>query len=178
MDHNHFLLPQLPYELVGVPHAAWGIAYDIYTRRTEDDLPAGWHSYRANTYKQLVRSLQLAQYFRSQYSDYLRPNVDVLTTWLVMLNLMNIEPYGKMESTVKHLKMYTMDRVHLQDVSFQVRLGGEFATRVRAPTPRNLVQPVILLMDYLPHLLANLVRRPRFTRWSNAANNPQNWAMM
>ncbi|GJJ07947.1 hypothetical protein Clacol_002154 [Clathrus columnatus] len=153
----HFQVPPLPIQLMGAPATAWAIAYDIDTRRTQNDLGHGWNSHRceydmtsltsfyptpANTYNQLVTMLTTAGYNRSQYSDYLRPNADAVTTWRVMMGLMNLLPAWKMETTIKGLKMYTMERPHLQDVSARVRLGGEFAQVLRGPTPRVLVEAV------------------------------------
>ncbi|GJJ07945.1 hypothetical protein Clacol_002152 [Clathrus columnatus] len=171
----HFQLPPLPYQLRGLPNTAWGIAYDIYTPATENDLPYGWNSHRANTYKQLISILVHAGYLRSQYSDYLHSDTDAHNTWQVMMELMSIDPVAKMETTVKGLKMYTMNHVHVQDVTHQVRLGGQFAARLRGQAPRLLVRTVRLLLDHLPQPLANLIGLPRHTRPSPAANTPGNW---
>jgi len=45
------LPPQVHHRLVNMePFGAYGISYDIFTRATEDDLPAGWHAHRCKYY--------------------------------------------------------------------------------------------------------------------------------
>jgi len=45
-------------------------------------------------------------------------------TWTAMLGLLNIQPPGKFESTVKSLQMYRFDLVQIMDVAASLRLGG------------------------------------------------------
>jgi hypothetical protein len=43
MDFDDFEVEEL---LHAEPMDSWGVSYDLFTRRLEDDLPDGWHLYR------------------------------------------------------------------------------------------------------------------------------------
>lgn len=46
-----FLIPHQLYErlLDMDPDGAYGISYDVYTRKTQDDLPGGWNARRGES---------------------------------------------------------------------------------------------------------------------------------
>jgi hypothetical protein len=41
-----FVAPEPPLNILLLPHGVYGISYDIFIRKSEDDLPNGWHSPR------------------------------------------------------------------------------------------------------------------------------------
>ena len=59
------------------------------------------------------------------------------------------------------------------DVSEDVRIGGDLATRLAGPTPRGLVPPNVPSVQPPP----NYPLPPRYTKHSAAALNGQNWRM-
>ncbi|KAH9929904.1 uncharacterized protein BXZ73DRAFT_20704, partial [Epithele typhae] len=82
-------------------NAVYGISYDIFTRATEDELPDGWNSPRAHTYRRLIKYLLESGYTRHQYSDYRNENTDATETFLVMFNMRNALARNKLATTVK-----------------------------------------------------------------------------
>jgi len=47
MDPDEILIPMAVFEeLLGLPDSSYSIAYDISTRRTQDNLLHGWNSHR------------------------------------------------------------------------------------------------------------------------------------
>ncbi|KAH7905674.1 hypothetical protein BJ138DRAFT_1105797 [Hygrophoropsis aurantiaca] len=86
-----------------------------------------------------------------------------------MLRLLTVPPRGKLQSTVKALRMhYISDWVF--DVTEQVRLGGNYANDLMGLTPRGLV-PVAVGGIPPPTGL----RLPRHTGWSQASADEGNW---
>jgi hypothetical protein len=175
MDDIPFVIPPAPMPLPLMHPGHYGISYDIYTRATEDDLPHGWHSHRINTYRQLIRILNVAGFHHMQYSDYSRPNVHPAFAWLVMLSLCAISPPGKLESTVRGMKMHQInDDVCI--VTQDVQLGGVHAQALRGPTPRQLVtDAAAALMHPAPEVLAVAPPMPQYTRPSQASVIAANW---
>ena len=51
-------LPLIPASIVGLPLGNYGISYDISLRRTEDDLPNGWHSHQCKSSFDLMSAIQ------------------------------------------------------------------------------------------------------------------------
>ena len=49
MDDNGIPLisAEMQLMLLEQPPGFYGISYDIYTRKTQDNLPVGWHSHRS-----------------------------------------------------------------------------------------------------------------------------------
>ncbi|KAI5984063.1 hypothetical protein EDD15DRAFT_2171789 [Pisolithus albus] len=146
----------------------YGLSYDVSTRATEDDLPHGWNSRRAETYKQLALCLERGHFARLQKSDWICEDTDAITTYYTMLMLRTIPPPGKFQSTVKGLKMHKIESP-CYDISQEIVLGGRYAAALEGPTPSTLVPENVPSAEPLGVLL------PRYTRRSEAALNPGNW---
>ncbi|KAF8273182.1 hypothetical protein EI94DRAFT_1696985 [Lactarius quietus] len=174
-----FFVPHVPPNIEGLPHGLYGITYDISTRRTEDDLPDGWHSRRASTYRALLRSLRQAGFVRHQYSDYRRHNSNPVAVWTTMIFLAaQVQPPGKLQSTLLGLKMHHIEHLHDMDVTDQLRLGGAFTPWLMGPTPAGLVAEVPDgLLNPVPVVPGPDFIRPVFTRPSAAANSRFNYRM-
>ncbi|KAH0826469.1 hypothetical protein J3R83DRAFT_5471 [Lanmaoa asiatica] len=159
------------------PDGAYGISYDIYTRKTEADLPEGWHAPRdfvvAPTYLELARVLGESGFRRLQYSDWVSDDNDAVDTYWSMLDLLRIRPAGKLESTIKGLKAHHIPAWEL-DVTEQIRLGGVYSPYLRGPTPASLVPQNV---PAAAALLADNIPLPDFTRPSPNALNPENWRL-
>ncbi|KAG9313255.1 hypothetical protein JVU11DRAFT_6720 [Chiua virens] len=173
MDDDH--LPILiPHELYVTllemdPGGAYGISYDVYTRKTVDDLPAGWNLNSGPTYLELARILGEANFRRKQYSDWASDASDAADTYWTMLNLLRIRPPGKLESTIKGLKAHHIPSWEL-DVTEKIRLGGAYSPHLRGPTPANLVP------DNVPSAIPDdIIPLPDFTKPSANAFNPACW---
>ncbi|KIO10573.1 hypothetical protein M404DRAFT_129331 [Pisolithus tinctorius Marx 270] len=146
------------------PPGSYGISYDIYTQKTEDNLPAGWNSYRGATYNELAYVLQ-----QIQYSDWVCLHTDAIDTYWAMLSLLWIQPPGKLQSTIKGLKMHHISDWTF-DVTHQVQLGGYYSPHLQGPTPAGLVPanvPSFLPLGFQP--------LPRYTQESEEAMNLINW---
>ncbi|KAF8972292.1 hypothetical protein BDZ97DRAFT_1784071 [Flammula alnicola] len=171
-----FVLPPIPPTIGGLPFGHYGISYDISLRKTEDNLPNGWHSHRVNTYRKLIRRLHLAGYGRHQYSDYRRPNSNPVAVWMVMVQLCQIQPPGKLQSTLLSLKMHYIHHLNDMDVTNQLQLGGAFSTTLAGPTPQALVSQVPPGVLNPPPVIpgAGFVR-PVHTRPSAMADDPNNY---
>lgn len=97
----------------------------------------------ADTYRRLIRVLRLNLFAKCQYSDYVRPATDAIQTWFVMCNLFNIRPAGKLESTIKQLKMHHFPNYGVMEVTNDFQLGGQHAMILRGPTLAARVPPGI-----------------------------------
>jgi hypothetical protein len=144
-----FVMPDVPLAILDLPIGTYGISYDIGTRDTKDDLPNGWHCPRGESnsilYFQLI--IFFSKYIQKdpgcttqgtlclapvmvQYSDYRRPDSHLAEVWTVMVGLGQLPPLGKIQSTLRRLKMHhihnldVMDKV--MDVTNQLRLGELF----------------------------------------------------
>ncbi|KAH9039293.1 hypothetical protein EDB85DRAFT_1859853 [Lactarius pseudohatsudake] len=169
-------MPPIPLTIAGLPIGHYGISYDISTRRTESDLPNGWHSHRAITYRRLIKRLRDAGYVRHQYSDYRRPNSDPVAVWMDMVGLCQIPPPGKLESTLSGLKMHYVHHLHDMDVTQQLQLGGAFSETLRGPTPVALVDQVPAgLLNPAPAIPGAGFVRPVHTRPSAMADDLNNY---
>jgi hypothetical protein len=93
-----------------------------------------------------------------------------------MLLLPNIQPPGKLESTVRGLMMHFI-QFPVQDVTASIQLGGAFSTVLRGPTPLGLVNPVAAALAVPPVIPPLPFFVPLHTRPSAAAMNPANWRM-
>lgn len=129
-----------------------------------------------NTYRQLIRRLNLAGYGRHQYSDYRRPNSDPVAVWMVMVQLCQIQPPGKLQSTLLSLKMHYIHHLNDMDVTNQLQLGGAFSTTLAGPTPQALVAQVPPgVLDPPPVIPGAGFVRPVHTRLSAMADDPNNY---
>ncbi|KAH7925962.1 hypothetical protein BV22DRAFT_1033343 [Leucogyrophana mollusca] len=138
------LLPPLPQALTarGFPVGVYGIAHNISIRRTEDDLPDGWNSNRANTYQQLIRRLHCAGYVQHQYGDYRIHNTMASIAWATVASLRLINIPGKLEATGLTLEMDFVQDLSEMDVASALRLGGAFSTASMDVTAAGLVAAV------------------------------------
>ncbi|KIM60968.1 hypothetical protein SCLCIDRAFT_26152 [Scleroderma citrinum Foug A] len=170
---NHGL-PQVPLaldaRLVALPLGAYGISYDMSTRKTEDNPPRGWHARRAPTYIQLVKHLQNCGFQQRQYSDWLCQDIQSIEPYWVMIRLKRILPPGKFESTVK--KNIKMHLVTLEgfDATPDIQLGGLYSPELEGPTPAGLVPPTIPAVTPPPG-----GPLPKHTRDSEEARDHNNW---
>ncbi|KAI6009752.1 hypothetical protein BKA83DRAFT_4070271 [Pisolithus microcarpus] len=147
----------------------YGLSYDISTAATENDLPQGWNSQRAETYRQIARCLERGHFARLQKSDWVREDTDAITTYYTMLMLCNIPPPGKLQSTVKGLKMHKIESL-CYDISQDIRLGGRYATTLEGLTLSALVPANVPSVEPLDDFLL-----PRYTQRSDAALDAANW---
>ena len=92
-----------------------------------------------------------------------------------MLALMAIEPPGKFETTVQGLMMQYVHQPHGCIITPDVQLGGIYAPGLRGLTPRDLVTPVVFLLNPPPVIPAPPIVLPRHTQPSAAAFNPAHW---
>ncbi|KAJ6469808.1 hypothetical protein C8R47DRAFT_958720, partial [Mycena vitilis] len=132
------------------PVSTYSISYDIFTRATEDDAPAGWHSRRSVTYRQIKRRLAANGFVRDQYSNWLRFNTTAPATYVRMVMLESILPEHKISSTIRRLRMAKHDSLNLMDVTASIRLGGAWNNSLRGPVPSGLVGPVQHLINPVP----------------------------
>jgi virulence-associated protein VapD len=130
----------------------------------------------ANTYYQLIRELQISGFNRLQKSDYMNPAASTLTTWNTMLGLLNIQPPGKLESTIRGLHLYRLDPNQVMDVTPFVKLGGMYCQGLRGPTPRDLtfVPPAVGPLVPVPVVPAAMAL-PVHTQATPAAGILANW---
>ena len=92
-----------------------------------------------------------------------------------------IPPPGKLQSTLIGLKMHYIPHFEDMDVTNQLRLGrlgGEFSTTLRGPTPAALVfdLPAGALIP-VPLIPGPGFVRPVYTRPSDMADDPGNYRM-
>ena len=183
--------PPLRIPLPALLPGRYGISYDIFTRNTEDDLPNGWNSYRCqyvittllinmahiSISQQIptIQRLNRAGFIHEQLSDYVNPLAAPALVWTTMVSLCFIDPPGKLESTVRGLKMHLIeDDVCI--VTHDIRLGGVYSLSLRGPTPRNLLTPATAAaMVPAPAIPAVVPALPRYTRNSVAATIAANW---
>jgi len=126
-------------------------------------------------YRALIRILNAAGFVQLQYSDYSHQNIQPAVAWGVMLSLCTIPPPGKLESTVRGLKMYRIDHNSFM-VTQDIQFGGQYSPFLRGPTPRNLVTPAAAaIMNPAPAVLAIAPILPQHTRASAAAAIAANW---
>jgi len=78
---------------------------------------------------------------RHHYSDYRHPNLIPVAVWTVMVQLCQIQPPGKLQSTLCSPKMHSIHHLDM-DVTDQLQLGGTFSTTPAGPTPGALVAQV------------------------------------
>lgn len=71
----------------------------------------------ANIYNKLISLLRQAGYVRHKYSDYSRPNSNPVGVWTTMVQLAQILPPGKLNSTLIGLKMYYTPSPNTMDVT-------------------------------------------------------------
>ncbi|KIL60307.1 hypothetical protein M378DRAFT_180510 [Amanita muscaria Koide BX008] len=168
-----FVLPPIPPTIVGLPFGHYGISYDISLRKTEDNLPNGWHSHRGSS---SVAYIWLAMAATIEYSDYRRPNSNPVAVWMVMVQLCRIQPPGKLQSTLLSLKMHYIHHLNDMDVTNQLQLGRAFSTTLAGPTPQALVAQVPPGVLNPPPVIpgAGFVR-PVHTRPSAMADDPNNY---
>lgn len=139
--------------LWNLPNGAYGISYDIDTRKTEDVPPHGWGSYQgefrnscvshqllshfmitATMYRGLVKQLQRRGYEQCQYSDWLNVDTTAADTYMMMLSLMRIKPPGKLQSTLKGVKIYYLTDPGGLDGTNTIELGGAYSMHLWGST--------------------------------------------
>jgi hypothetical protein len=59
-------LPPVPFAMLGWPIGTYGIAYDVFSRSTGDDLPSGWNARRGEI------SLRLTLFFNYTHFSIIR----------------------------------------------------------------------------------------------------------
>ncbi|KIM62642.1 hypothetical protein SCLCIDRAFT_24931 [Scleroderma citrinum Foug A] len=171
MDDQDLLIPIATHlTLLNLPPGCYGISYDIFTRKLEDSLPGGWDSARSTMYSELGSALECAGFHRSQYSIYTCDGIRAMEAYWTMLMLMDIRPPGKLESTVKGLKLHYVSN-QLFDVTDDIQLGGAYSPRLQGPMPAGLVPPNVQAAV----LLVPLQRLPVYTRRSDEAMDVNNW---
>jgi hypothetical protein len=93
-----------------------------------------------------------------------------------MLRLRGILPPGKLETTIRGLKMGHYDNFAIFDVTADVKIGGRFSPALRGPTPHNLVTAVGVVPAPVPVIDPRAIP-PFQTRHSAAANQLRNYLM-
>ncbi|KAI6102922.1 hypothetical protein F5141DRAFT_1008128 [Pisolithus sp. B1] len=147
----------------------YGLSYDISTPATEEDLPCGWNSQRVETYRQIALCLEHGHFIHLQKSDWICENMDAITTYYTMLMLCTILPSGKLQSTVRGLKMHKIES-HYYDISQDICLGGQYAIMLKGLTPSTLVPANVPSVEPPDNFLL-----PCYTQHSDAASNAANW---
>lgn len=171
-----FVAPEPPLNILLLPHGVYGISYDIFIRKSEDDLPNGWHSPRARTYSQIIARLTEEGFEQHQYSDYRCEDTTGVATWTQMVSLALIRPPGKLQTTLRSLKMHYIQHLNEMDVTNQLQLGGELSPQLLGPTPVGLVAQVPDgLLDPVPVVPGPDFVRPAHTRPSAMADNRFNY---
>ena len=185
-----YIPPAVFLMLWNLPDRAYGISYDISTWKTEDDLPHGWHSYwgefinfckshqrlsccmiTAATYRELAKELGSRDYDQLQYSDWINEDTTAADAYITMVSLMSINPPGKLQSTLKGIKVHYLAHPRGLDGSDAMRLGGAYSPHLWGPTPAGLVPGnVAAVAPQVP-----LQPLPRFTKASERALNMNNW---
>ena len=93
-----------------------------------------------------------------------------------MVYLASILPPGKLQSTLKSLKMHYIHHLNEMDVTNQLQLGGEFSHTLRGPTPAGLVAQVPEgLLHPAPVVPGPNFIRPVYTRQSAMADDRFNY---
>ncbi|KIK80826.1 hypothetical protein PAXRUDRAFT_157605, partial [Paxillus rubicundulus Ve08.2h10] len=155
--------------LADMTPGAYGISYVIYTWKKTDNLPGGWNSYTSATYKELANAFHAGGFQWLKYSDWICDPTNSADSYWTMLSLMQICPPGKLQSTVKGLKVHYISYWVL-DVTHQVQLGGAFSPGLHGLTPAGLVPPnVPAALPFQAELL------PDFTWESPKLLNIINW---
>ncbi|KAJ7626332.1 hypothetical protein DFH06DRAFT_1481209 [Mycena polygramma] len=143
-------MPVVPAALFLLPMSTYGISYDISTRPTEDDAPAGWNAPRSPTYGHMKRRLTTRGFTRDQYWDWLCPNTTAHQAFIAMVLLETIPPPHKFSSTVRRLRMARHDALQHMEVTANIQLGGVWVNHLRGPVPSGLVAPVANLLNPAP----------------------------
>ena len=123
----------------------------------------------AQTYRHIAKHLEHGGFARLQKSDWYRNDTDVTTSYYTMLGLMNIPPPGKLQTTIKGLKMHRIND-WMFDVTQDIRLGGRYAPTLEGLTPRALVPFDVPGAQPPPNFII-----PAHTGDSAAARKPANW---
>ncbi|KAF8993784.1 hypothetical protein BDQ17DRAFT_1431491 [Cyathus striatus] len=172
-------MPAAPLILHLEPNGSYGISYDIFTKNTERIPPQGWGARRSQTYVLLGRRLMQAGFRRLQYSDFVKDKVSASGAWMTMIQLRQILPHGKLEPTIKDLKMHYIRDMPACVVTEDIKLGGRFSRTIPGPTPRDLVvqaqQRPGAFINPLPAVPPPHFRPPKYTQQTPAAADPQNW---
>ncbi|KAL4077896.1 hypothetical protein J3A83DRAFT_4087190 [Scleroderma citrinum] len=121
-------------------------------------------------YQQLAIALEHSEFMQLQKSDWHWEDTDALMMYYMMLGLQNIPPLGRLQSTVKGLKMHQIND-WVFDVTADIQLGGQYATMLEGHTPSGLVPPTIPCVEPT----AVNFRVPKYTCPSPAAHNTVNW---
>ena len=87
-----------------------------------------------------------------------------------MVSLMDIEPLGKFQSTLKSVKVHYLADPAGLDGTDSIRLGGVYSPHLRGPTPAHLVPGNVPAVA--PQVLQGL---PRYTKASAMALEVNNW---
>ena len=174
-----------------LPEGAYGISYDINTRKTQDNPPDGWNANRgefgksckfefqphlscfmnaAATYRALAKQLRLSDFEQLQYSDWINEDTNAPDAYMSMMSLMRINPPGKLQSTLKSVKIHYLADPRGHNGTDAMRLGGIYSPYLRGPTPANLVPGNVPAVAPL-----ELEQLPRYTRPSVQAFNADNW---
>lgn len=124
----------------------------------------------ATTYRGLAKQLQRRGYEQRQYSDWLNADTTAADAYMTMLSLMRIEPPGKLQSTLKGVKIHYLADPGGLDGTNTIELSGAYSTHLRGPTPAHLVPGNIPAVA--PQVLQPL---PRFTSASEQALDMNNW---
>lgn len=138
-----------------------------------------WHT--AYIYDKIRTNLDERDFIPAQYSDYMSAYpCGAYFCWYTMFTMMSIPPPGRMETTVKKLRMHSIVELGLQDVSNKVKLGGVYSRHIRGPMPLNLVTPVVQNLDPQDLPIVNPVQQhllpPVGTRPTAMALHAYNWA--
>ena len=124
----------------------------------------------AATYRELSKELLSRNYGPFQYSDWIKQNTTAVRAYMTMVSLLTrIEPPGKLESTLKSIKVYYLAHPCL-DGTQAIRLGGPYSQHLWGPTPAHLVPENVAAVA--PRVL---LEPPRFTRASQQALDTNNW---
>ncbi|KAI0057552.1 hypothetical protein BV25DRAFT_1775473, partial [Artomyces pyxidatus] len=121
------------------PQGIWGLSYDLFTRRIEDNLPNGWGSRRSGVYRRMAAVLTQDQFHRVQYSVWERDAATASVAYDTMLRLRELDPSGIFPTIVKGLTMFSVPNRVIMDVTDEIQLGGVFSPELTGITPANRI---------------------------------------
>ncbi|CAA7259352.1 unnamed protein product [Cyclocybe aegerita] len=137
----HYVHPHILNQVQG----SFGISYNIFTAPTERDLPQGWYSYQRQTYRRLIRHLDMHGFHHHQYSDRRWDNTNALAVYLVMVQLHLCLPPSKFATTVKSIKMHHFTDLNVFDQTHELILGGFYSPQLVGYVPQGLVPAGVVL---------------------------------
>lgn len=195
---NHIPFHFLP-TITNMPDGRYGISYDVFTNPTQHLPPNGWGAPRgqhdalfvrqvtdrdaARTYARLINFLTAAGFIHHQYSDRVHERCSAMYAYMTMVRLRRMQPYSKLATTLKAIKMHYIPVWNICEHAEQLQLGGFYAPGLEGPAPRALTIRLDQNLQAVGHpgIPWGMIQvpppfvRPQDTSNTPQANNVQNW---